>query len=444
MKYRSLIFLLALFIPQLIFSENTVKIQINDVYYEITGSTRVSFLERELKVDKNRLFSSEEELAEYCQKLKQQLINLRIFENEAVEYSITDNRADLTITLTDSFSIFAIPYPKFNSESGGRIALKAFWFNTLGTLMETNLFSGFYFSFNENRDFIVNQWNVDLHLKKITLGNRQYSFSVQQLYDDDGKSNDYYSNSWEYYSTSLSFGTSFGLPMDMSYGAGISFSKKYGYAMKSVDFTALGETASQSIKDEANTIIADPLSVSYNHGISFYNSENWHDNFRKGYKASIGNTISLSLDESENSVHSNLSLTGAGYWIFGRFNLATRLTGFINFQDESRGLGSYVRGVDSRSLYGDLGIFSNTSLYISTINWDGVGEAQFAPFFDIGYANGSDKFKYGSGADFILYLDKLKSLRARATVGFDLTKDYENFKDFLKSYQLDITSSLFF
>ncbi len=77
-----------------------------------------------------------------------------------------------------------------------------------------------------------------------------------------------------------------------------------------------------------------------------------------------------------------------------------------------------------------------------------MGEAQFQPFFDIGFSKKKgepfktdEDLRYGSGADFILYLDKLKSLHARLTVGFDLSPGSPSFDDWGK-YEIVISSSL--
>ena len=98
-------------------------------------------------------------------------------------------------------------------------------------------------------------------------------------------------------------------------------------------------------------------------------------------------------------------------------------------------------------MFGKGGLFYSNDLNFAVIKWEGVGEAQFQPFFDIGFASeegtsidwGED-LRYSTGADFILYLDKLKGLHARASVGVDLSSDLP-FSD-LGKYGLEITSSL--
>ena len=98
-------------------------------------------------------------------------------------------------------------------------------------------------------------------------------------------------------------------------------------------------------------------------------------------------------------------------------------------------------------MYGKGGVFYSNDLTIAVIQWKGVGEAQFQPFFDIGFAqkegdalDWGEDLRYSTGADFILYLDKLKSLHARASIGVDLSSDLP-FSDWNK-YGLEITSAL--
>ncbi len=119
-------------------------------------------------------------------------------------------------------------------------------------------------------------------------------------------------------------------------------------------------------------------------------------------------------------------------------SFGTKLSGVLSINEELLGLGSYSRGINSGDIYGHYGLFLNNNLYISTIRIDGLAEAIFAPSFDIGSSDRSG-LKYSAGADFILYVDKLKSLTARGTLSWDLT---DGFKP--REFEFDITSSLFF
>ncbi len=116
--------------------------RITDVHYEITGRTRRYALERKVKIDKKKIFSDEDELMAYIADCKQQLENARAFESADIDFMVANADATdvhpvmLTIRTKDSLHFIATPFPKYDSNKGLKILLKAKDTNFLGS-MET-------------------------------------------------------------------------------------------------------------------------------------------------------------------------------------------------------------------------------------------------------------------------------------------------------------------
>ena len=103
--------------------------KIGQVEYEISGITMKSALEREVPIDRNKIFYSEEELNQYLEGLEGKFTNLRVF--DTVEVSITSiekkddySNVGILVYIKDSWNIMGMPYPSFDSNTGLKLKLK--------------------------------------------------------------------------------------------------------------------------------------------------------------------------------------------------------------------------------------------------------------------------------------------------------------------------------
>lgn len=138
MKTILLALIFVLLIPAQIFC---AQYRINGVSYNIRGMTKAYAVDREVKVDKTTIFPDEDAFAEYLADYKQRLENTRLFEEVIVEYTtkLFDEAmdlylADLRVTLDDNFHFLAAPYPRYNSNSGFTLRIRARDSNFLGTM----------------------------------------------------------------------------------------------------------------------------------------------------------------------------------------------------------------------------------------------------------------------------------------------------------------------
>lgn len=134
--------LFSLLILALGFNTFAQQYKIENVEYITDGITRKYVLETKIKIDKDRLFESEEELINYIEDYKKQVSNTRIFESVEFEHKTSEldenniYKVCITVKTKDSLHFLVVPYPSFNSNTGFKFKLKAKDTNFLGS-MET-------------------------------------------------------------------------------------------------------------------------------------------------------------------------------------------------------------------------------------------------------------------------------------------------------------------
>lgn len=422
MKKTTLILLSLLLFTGQLFSE-AKSYALKEINYDIKGSTNKKILERKFNYHKGMVFKDLEEIESFVTNLEQELHNLRYYEEISVTTEIENNLITLNIYLDEAWGIIPFGIPKVNSEKGVRASFKLFWFNTLGTLTNTSLIGGFNVSKDPgDEDFEIQEWNARLKFADIYLLDRYFNINFEQALDRDSKDD----AKWSFHSSSMSVGTSFNILDLFDYSPNISLTASYTYKpVMNID------------KKDINT---NPFRLTYSHGVGGGNI-NWIGNLQDGVSYGISNNLHLVwADETGVTPSADFTLSGKIYKKLGKLpiSVGSRLTGILSVNEELLGLGSNNRGVDSGDMYGSYGIFSNSNIYISVIKLKGLAEAIFAPSFDFGITEHSD-LKYSAGADFVLYVDKLKSLTARGTISWDLSQEIN-----LENMRYDITSSLYF
>ncbi len=437
MKQKYIFTYLLIFLSSMLMAQETHIL--GRYEFDIDGKTRESALLKEMDLKEGTEFESLEDLQYAVSRQEQDLVNLRVFNAVSLTLNEGTREGDTVIHSVllkseDSWTIYPIPYPKYSSNDGFRLGIKTFYDNAFGSL--NNLFLGMSVTFNQDKyydEFRITEWSINPQLNEVKIGNLEYDFSFTQQYSisekkDEGVLLEHYN----YHNTSFSVSTklAFGSDNKFYYRVTPDIGLKYGY-------TGLGYDGNE-----------EPLYLGFNHSIG-YSKVDWFGNFREGYSASVGNSLKYVIVDGKSNQF-KASVDGEAKWykiLHPRFNYSTRLYGIVTLNDELTGLGSNLRGVEDSTMFGRGGIFFSNDMNIAVIKWKGVGEAQFQPFFDIGYSRPMDgntdwgeNLRYSTGADFILYLDKLKGLHARASIGVDLSSDLP-FSDFGK-YGIEITSSL--
>ncbi|MDR0447766.1 MAG: hypothetical protein LBH07_03770 [Treponema sp.] len=128
-------------------TEYVTEFVIRSINYKITGKTKESALERLADFKTGVRFSGWAALEKYLAEKIQDLYNIRALEAEesSVHYSLGEAEEDgvipvyLEISVTDSTSLIIIPEPKYDSNAGFTLSLKARDYNFLGTLAPVKL-----------------------------------------------------------------------------------------------------------------------------------------------------------------------------------------------------------------------------------------------------------------------------------------------------------------
>ncbi len=400
----------------------------------VDGATKKWALLNEMDLKEGAVFYSQEELNAAVADQRQELINLRVFNSvemtqEEISVEEDTHRYLVRINLEDTWTIIPFPYPKYDSNTGFRVGMKFFYDNAFGSL------NNFYLGMNldlrmEDGDLKTGNWTFNPQLNNVKIGNKEYDFGFMQQYKETSKedADDEVIEEMNYYNSDFSVSTKYDLGNDYFYRISPSIGLNYGYSGFNYE--------------------KEPYYASFSHS-GGYDDVDWKKNFRDGYNLTAKNSISyIYRPEEDDKMKFTVSLDSCYYKVLHkRLNYTNRAYTIFSFNDEISGLGGQIRGVEDKTMYGVSGAFMSHDMTIGVIQWEGVGEAQCQPFFDMGVVKREDipfdwdkDFRYGTGADFILYLDKLNSLHARGTIAVDLSSD-KSFSDFGK-YEIIISSSL--
>ncbi len=121
-------------------AETALRYRVGGVTYDLQGRTRPYALSRAVKIDTTTVFESEEAVNLYLDDILTQLKNQRVL--ESVEMTRTFGEPDaegivsvsLAIKGVDTWNIMAVPYPKYDSNTGFQFKLKLKDYNFFGSM----------------------------------------------------------------------------------------------------------------------------------------------------------------------------------------------------------------------------------------------------------------------------------------------------------------------
>jgi len=408
---------------------------IDEIVYVIDGNTQTKALAALSYLEAGMEFSSMDTLIIALEREKQDLINKRVF--EYVEYGFSEageNRYSITLKVADAWTIIPIPYPDYDSNTGLRLGMKTYWNNFLGTMTDAYLGMSMDMKITDGK-IDIGEWNINPKISGIRIGNHRYlSFSMTQAYveeqffDSIEPANDY---DYSYLKTSFEAGTLFDFENNWAYGVKAGVDGRYNYS---------GSLGTGDQKEQ-------PFAITLSH-YGRNGQVDWLENRRKGYSTTLSNSYRIGTGK-DNFFISDVKLSGSVYLPFWkRFYYYPKISGFYQWGQSRSNLGASLRGVQDNLLSGVTGVVFNNTLAFQFWRFEGVWDAQIHPFLDIGIVyNGesfhSDRdFNIGAGSDLVLYIDKLPSLVARATIGLDLRRfEMDNVMDYV---EIIISSSLFY
>lgn len=475
---------LFILITFLLFSESY---KIKNSEYSITGAgskllaqTREYPLRHNFPLDTKKTFASREALETYLNNYKQSLDSSRYFDEVNINYeAISSEIQDLydvtvLVEIKDSHHFLLLPYPRYSSNDGLSLKLKAKDTNFLGSLNTMN--ADFNLSYHDKTFKPGFNFNFDapfsIGILDIVFVN---DYSINYTITDE-----YHGFEWDtetgfdftipFNRISLSMGIYQYTHRNFSYKEfddEIYFSEKFDLGLPVrlatlSNFSEITYSPSASITwnwdidgiNPENDSLSGP-EVSFSHSLS--NSKiSWNDNFRKGYSLSLDNTFSYNIQRGD--IVPSVSFNGKFFWnfktndeeIWNRFGICSNLNIFHYFDIPSNTykygsrIGDYLRGILDDNYFGNDKPYGTASSAI-VLNIDlphNIFTAyfpkeilncnfQFSPFFDMAlvydretnrYFHFEDGF-YCGGIELLVYPLKFSSFTIRASFGIDLSRN---------------------
>ena len=449
------------------FAENTgidKKYQIQQVVYDIKGSTREYPLSMAVNIDKATVFQTRESLEAYIQDLTIQFNNLRVLESVDIETEFQNEIDDiipvtLIIHTKDTWNFIFVPgYPKYDSNSGFQFKLKLKDFNFFGS-MET-MSSDFVYAMNRDGQSVFST-NIDFSIP-FQVFSRDFEFAVNSSIEFPcGEVPEFaFETNLEYIIPSKLVDVHMGLKQklvlngrdddDNIYVGDEHFVNETAYInmpfvlghFNFFDELLWTPSFSCSTNCAYDGIQNDDLKgpdLSVGHALSFGRVD-WHENFRKGFTVSLSNTYSYDLYFYKPGI--SIGTTLEAYEHIGHFvGIYSRLTGFYNFlNSQNDSIGSYLRGILNNDVSSDTAFVLNLDMPIRFVKIDFDKftqikwiqylsfEMQASPFIDIAlihdettntYYAPSDGW-YAGGLEILVFPQKMRSVYIRGSLGFNL------------------------
>jgi hypothetical protein len=451
---------------------------INSFKFNIKGITRSDALIRKGELKTGEVITGLAELEKYIHDKTQQLFNERVLDSVSIEYTFGDPLddgklpVDVVITTKDTWNIVAIPRPRYSSNTGFDITLKARDYNFLGTMSplridlgysyDENKQNSFFFMFDSNIPFTAYglNWNIKFYndfsyrpdteqpfyfgnttglsvelpvsFTTITLGLNE-SIILNEENQDIYKPE--YGNFQDGFYMSTNPYVSWKIPVGLDAG-------KYGEIVFTPGLSAFfpHEFSRWPLDD----IRKGPYFVfSQNLGFS---KIDWIGNFRKGLDISVNNSFDYNFYRAKidkNTWSDNITVSGIGHFKFTDFlGLSTNLMyrQWIYYDYGHTSAGDALRGVIDKEISADSMLSLNLDLTFMIIKflpsvWFNKPKLRIlnfelflAPFIDMAvYHDPSNKIDfnlkntvYTGGFETVIFPEFFRSLFLRISLGWNL------------------------
>ena len=320
---------------------------IREIEFDITGRSRPFALISSGNFKEGERIKGKDSLDKYLAQKKQLLMNQQVLEDVTIECFDGDRESDgaipvrLLVHVKDTWNLIVLPYPKYDSNEGFSITLKARDYNFLGTMSALRVDLGYKndggeqsvnFSLDSdipfyaaNLHWVLNfdnyfdyAFNEPLYYQNVTglslllpwhatvfsIGFNEYltvneknSIEDKDIFNLDNRYYGVYASTELFVSWELPLGIEIGSFGELEYTPGVSGRINYPY----------------SSMDEPRKAVA-----SFSHSIGFGRVD-WIGNYRKGLSASIGNSYSWFFDRGDSPLKISLDAGITFYWVFSKY-----------------------------------------------------------------------------------------------------------------------------
>jgi hypothetical protein len=334
---------------------------INAFYFNIEGRTRPESVIRVGEFKKGEELKGRENLDKYIKDKTQLLLNQRVLKKVEIEYTIGERLkngkypVDLMLSLEDTWNIIAVPYPKYDTNSGFELIVKARDYNFMGSMNPLRLDFGYQYDEN-GRNSLVFELDSDTPFRAFGY-NWNFNFDHVFNYRPDTSEPYYYKNVTGL-SMELPFKTTtFTFGVEESFFLNEENSDRYkpdygdfqsGLYLSSLLYTSWKIPSGLEISSYGEVTYTPKISVTFNNRLSGmsldafrlgpfigfdhslgFNRIDWIGNYRRGLDVSIRNAFKYDfhrVDRNISPLDIDYSVVGTGHFILhDNFGISSNL-----------------------------------------------------------------------------------------------------------------------
>jgi hypothetical protein len=456
--------------------QDDVVYYIRSIKFAIDGRTRAFALQDALDMKEGQLVAGRIALDTLVRRKTQILRNQRVLKDDEcrIDYALGEAEdggpvpVDFLIHAKDAWNIFAFPEPKYDSNTGLSITLKARDWNFLGTMspLEVDLgyeldeeqysafavlnadipfrLWGYTWNFNFDNRFAYQQFDpnyyenvtgltLDLPWKQttITVGVDQSFFLNEENSDEEKLETgvEFFADEW-YMSSELY--AKWEIPLGIEVG-------EFGALTY---FPQLTEGVKYRPGSSVGAYRRGPV-TKFEHRCGF-GQINWIGNFRSGLDVSLSNVNTF--NNYAMNWDCNVGITLEGHRVLASFfGVSSRLAYRKYFSSDDYSVGSALRGIRDKDFIADHVLSFNLELPLRVLNftpsrWFNLRyfrpfdvELHLSPFVDLAFINGrtnpahraAESYRFGEplaavGVEAIAFSLPWRNLNLRASIGWDL------------------------
>ena len=456
---KLLVMLLLLALTMSVFADG--KIVVRSVVYEVDGRTIPYYLGQKADLPEGMEFSSIGAFESYLARARQRLLNERVLDTVEVElgYGLEMTEGivpvDILFKIKDTWNIIALPYFKYDSNSGLLLSGRARDYNFLGSMLPLRINANFEkeiggtgiwgadFDFSYPFPAFDLHWSLDLNgsidfhaegtnpaamlglgiSSYINLGPGILDIGLgQQFFFNGRESSDSEYEDKFFMTTSAELGYSYPLWVSPE-----------GDRLKIRPRT--GITGNWNVGGINDYRLQGSPTLSVGTGLS-YGMVDWIGNFRDGWQTDVD--VNLDYSVSHHSYSRNISASASKFSEFGWFGLGIRFKALYLFDEANDTVGKELRGILNKRAVTDAAYVVNLDLPIRVIrfrpsvwfnkNWMRVFDfdQHWTPFFDMSQGHYDDtwflvtKGWYGAGLEVITFPVVMRRFFVRISLGVDL------------------------
>jgi hypothetical protein len=392
---------------QLISEEDDTIYVINSFDFNIKGFTRPYALIRKGELYTGTELQGIAALEEYIKDKTQILYNERVLESVSIDYTIAEERedgkfpVDLTINTKDTWNIVAIPRPRYSTNYGFDLTLKARDYNFLGTMSPLRIDLGYIYD-EEGKTSVLFMLdsNIPFRLFDLDWG---LKFVHDVLYRHDTEQPYYYKNTTGLYvdipvgltTITVGFDETFNVneensdidkPIYGNFQEGLFMTSSPYVSWKIPTGLEVGPYGELTFTPRLSAFFfhefpkwpLDDLrrgpSMTLNYDLGF-DRVDWIVNFKKGLDVKINNSFSYNFFNKKNNTQPwsiNYSISGKGHFIITDFfGISTRLLyrQWIFHDNGYTEAGDALRGILNKNVSADNMLSLNLDLPVRVLRF---------------------------------------------------------------------------